>query len=302
MTVERQRANVRRAAEALAPVARAHELVISHGNGPQVGLLALQAEAGNDADRVPLDVLGAQTEGMIGYMIEQELGNLLPFEVPFATLLTMVEVDPADPAFAKPDKPIGPVYSEEEARRLAKERGWSVARDGDRWRRVVASPLPKRIFEIRPVKWLLEKGTIVICGGGGGIPTIYGEDGKLNGVEAVIDKDRAAALLAQQLEADFFIMATDVPAVIVGWGTAAHRAVRRASPAALARFTFAAGSMGPKVEAARDFAERTGKTAAIGALQDISRILGGEAGTLVSNDVATIEWAPSQGTLALFQE
>src|ERR1039457_3322850 len=232
MTAERQRANVRRAAEALAPVARDHELVISHGNGPQVGLLALQAEAGLDAAHFPLDVLGAQTEGMIGYMIEQELGNLLPFEVPFATLLTMVEVDPADPAFAKPDKPIGPVYQEEEARRVAKERGWSVARDGDGWRRVVASPQPKRIFEIRPVKWLLEKGTIVICGGGGGIPTVYGEDGKLHGVEAVIDKDRVASLLAQQLEADFFIMATDVPAVLVGWGTRDARAVRRASPAA----------------------------------------------------------------------
>ena len=300
MTAERQRANVRRAAEALAPVARDHELVISHGNGPQVGLLALQAEAGLDAAHFPLDVLGAQTEGMIGYMIEQELGNLLPFEVPFATLLTMVEVDPADPAFAKPDKPIGPVYQEEEARRVAKERGWSVARDGDGWRRVVASPQPKRIFEIRPVKWLLEKGTIVICGGGGGIPTVYGEDGKLHGVEAVIDKDRVAALLAQQLEADFFIMATDVPAVLVGWGTRDARAVRRASPAALSRFDFAAGSMGPKVEAARGFAERTGRMAAIGALEDIPRILGGEAGTLVSNEVATIEWAPSQETL--FQE
>jgi carbamate kinase len=300
MTAENQRANVRRAAEALAPLARDHELVISHGNGPQVGLLALQAEAGLDAAHFPLDVLGAQTEGMIGYMIEQELGNLMPFEVPFATLLTMVEVDPADPAFAKPDKPIGPVYQEEEARRVAVERGWSVARDGDGWRRVVASPQPKRIFEIRPVKWLLERGTIVICGGGGGIPTVYDEGGKLRGVEAVIDKDRVGALLAQQLEADVFIMATDVSAVVANWGTRDARAVRRASPAALARFDFAAGSMGPKVEAARDFAGRTGKTAAIGALEDIPLILRGEAGTLVSNEVATIEWAPSQETL--FQE
>ena len=300
MTAEHQRANVRRAAVALAPVAREHELVISHGNGPQVGLLALQAESGLDAAHFPLDVLGAQTEGMIGYMIEQELGNLLPFEVPFATLLTMVEVDPADPAFSRPDKPIGPLYGEEEAHRLAKERGWTVARDGPAWRRVVASPLPKRIFELRPVRWLLEKGTIVICGGGGGIPTVSGEDGKLRGVEAVIDKDRVASLLAQQLEADFFIMATDVPAVIVGWGTRDARAVRRASPAALSRFDFAAGSMGPKVEAAKDFAERTGRMAAIGALEDIPHILGGEAGTLISNEVATIEWAPSQETL--FQE
>ncbi|MEO8587155.1 MAG: carbamate kinase [Acidobacteriota bacterium] len=301
MTAENQRMNVRRAAVALAPIAAEHELVISHGNGPQVGLLALQAESGLDAAHFPLDVLGAQTEGMIGYLIEQELGNLLPFAKPFATLLTMVEVDPADPAFQNPKKPIGPVYGEEEAHRLAKERGWTVAKDGARWRRVVASPLPKRIFELRPVRWLLEKGTIVICGGGGGIPTVYGEDGKLRGVEAVIDKDRVASLLAQQVEADVFIMATDVPAVVVGWGTKDARAIRRASPAALSRFEFASGSMGPKVEAARDFAQRTGRTAGIGSLEDIPRILRGEAGTLVSNDVATLEWASAE-TLALFQD
>ena len=291
MTAENQRANVRRAAEALAPVAQEHQLVISHGNGPQVGLLALQAAAGLDVESFPLDVLGAETEGMIGYMIEQELGNLLPFEVPFATLLTMVEVDPHDPAFQNPTKPIGAVYTEEEARRLAKERGWTVAKDGENWRRVVASPLPKRIFEIRPVRWLLEKGTIVICAGGGGIPTVYGEGGKLQGVEAVIDKDRAASLLAQQLEADFLVMATDVSAVVANWGRPDARAIRRASPSAIGRLDFDTGSMGPKVEAARDFSERTGKNAAIGALDDIPRILRGEAGTLVSNEVATIEWA-----------
>jgi len=291
MTAENQRANVRRAAEALAPVAQEHQLVISHGNGPQVGLLALQAAAGLDVESFPLDVLGAETEGMIGYMIEQELGNLLPFEVPFATLLTMVEVDPHDPAFQNPTKPIGAVYTEEDARRLAKERGWTVAKDGENWRRVVASPLPKRIFEIRPVRWLLEKGTIVICAGGGGIPTVYGEGGKLQGVEAVIDKDRAASLLAQQLEADFLVMATDVSAVVANWGRPDARAIRRASPSAIGRLDFDTGSMGPKVEAARDFSERTGKNAAIGALDDIPRILRGEAGTLVSNEVATIEWA-----------
>jgi carbamate kinase len=301
MTAENQPANVRRAAEALAPVAREHELVISHGNGPQVGLLALQAESGLDAAHFPLDVLGAQTEGMIGYVIEQEMGNLLPFERPFATILSMTEVDPADPAFRNPTKPIGPVYSEEDARRLAKERGWAIAPDGGKWRRVVASPQPKRLFELRPVKWLLEKGTIVICGGGGGIPTVYGEDGKLHGVECVIDKDRVASLLAQQLDADFFVMATDVPAVSVGWGTPSAKAIRRASPAAIGRYDFASGSMGPKVGAARDFAERTGKTAAIGALEEIPRILAGEAGTLVSNGVATIEWAAAE-SLSLFTE
>jgi carbamate kinase len=291
MTAANQRANVRKAAEALAPVARAHQLVISHGNGPQVGLLALQNWAYRDVEACPLDILGAETEGMIGYMIEQELGNLLPFEVPFATLLTMIEVDPKDPAFQKPDKPIGPVYPEDEARRLAAERGWSVAPDGRGFRRVVPSPQPKRIFEIRPIHWLLDRGVIVVCAGGGGIPTMYGPDGKLTGVEAVIDKDRAAGLLAQQVEADMFVMATDVAAVQVGWGQPGARTVRRASPAALARFEFAAGSMKPKVEAACDFAERTGKTSAIGALSEIGAILEGRAGTTVTNAVARIEWA-----------
>jgi carbamate kinase len=291
MTAENQRANVKAAARALAPIAREHQLVISHGNGPQVGLMALQAFAYKDVEPYPLDVLGAQTEGSIGYMIEQEMGNLVPFEVPFATILTMVEVDPKDPAFLKPDKPIGPLYSEQEARRLAAERGWSMAPDGESFRRVVPSPLPKRIFEIRPIKWLLDKGAIVICAGGGGIPTVYGEDGKLHGAEVVIDKDRASALLARELSADFFIMATDIGAVQADWGKPQARAIRRASTAEIGRFDFAAGSMGPKVEAAREFAERTGKTAAIGALTDIEAILQGRAGTLVSNEVPGIEWA-----------
>src|SRR5215213_3096848 len=171
MTADHQRANVRIAARALAPIAAEHQLVIGHGNGPQVGLLALQGAAYTRVETYPLDVLGAQTEGMIGYMIEQELGNLLPFERPLATLLTMIEVDPEDPAFKDPTKFIGPVYDEAVAKRLAAEKGWSIKQDGSKWRRVVASPLPKRIFEIRPVKWLLEKGVVVICAGGGGIPT-----------------------------------------------------------------------------------------------------------------------------------
>src|SRR6187401_890989 len=193
MTAENQRANVRVAAEALAPVAAQHELVISHGNGPQVGLLALQGAAYEEVETYPLDVLGAQTEGMIGYLIEQELGNLLPIEKPFATVLTMVEVDPDDQAFSHPDKFIGPVYEKAEAERQAEEKGWAIKQDGNMWRRVVPSPLPKRIFEIRPIKWLLEKGAVVICTGGGGIPTMY-EEGKqrwLAGTEAVIDKDLA---------------------------------------------------------------------------------------------------------------
>ena len=282
LTADNQRANVRIAAEALAPIARDHQLVISHGNGPQVGLLALQGAAYKPDEAYPLDVLGAQTEGMIGYMIEQEMGNLLPFEVPFATILTMIEVDPADPAFKDPTKFIGPVYEESEARRLAEEKNWSIKPDGDKWRRVVPSPLPKRIFEIRPIRWMIEHNTVVICAGGGGIPTIYDDNRKLHGVEAVIDKDLASELLARELEADLFIMATDADAVYLDWGTPHQRGIQRASPKAIAGYSFAAGSMGPKVEAACQFAERTGKSVAIGALADLPGILEGKAGTTIS--------------------
>ena len=284
MTAEVQRANVRVACEALAPVARAHQLVISHGNGPQVGLLALQGAAYKPEEAYPLDVLGAETEGMIGYMIEQELGNLLPFEVPFATLLTMVEVDPDDPGFKNPTKFVGPVYDKASADRLAKEKGWTVKADGDKWRRVVPSPQPKRIFEIRPIKWLLDQGTVVTCAGGGGIPTMYerGKDRKLIGVEAVIDKDLCSELLARELEADLLVMLTDADAVFLDWGQPTQKAIRKASPAALADIKFAAGSMGPKVDAARHFAKATGKAAAIGALKDLSAILEGKAGTTIS--------------------
>jgi carbamate kinase len=283
MTAEVQRANVRMAAQALAPVARAHQLVISHGNGPQVGLLALQDAAYEPDENFPLDVLGAETEGMIGYMIEQELGNLLPFEVPLATLLTMVEVDPGDPAFRDPTKFVGPVYERSDADRIAAEKGWVFKADGAKWRRVVPSPLPKRIFEIRPIRWLLDHGTIVICAGGGGIPTLYerGADRKLVGVEAVIDKDLCSELLARELDADLFVMLTDADAVYLDWGKPTQRAIRRSSPASLAGIAFAAGSMGPKVDAACRFAAAMGKPAAIGALADLGRILAGEAGTTV---------------------
>lgn len=283
LTVENQRRNVRVAAEALAPIARDHKLVIGHGNGPQVGLLALQAAAYDTSGTYPLDVLGAQTEGMIGYMIEQELGNLVPFHRPLATLLTMVEVDPDDPAFDHPTKFIGPIYEREEADRLAADRGWTFRLDGGHYRRVVPSPEPQRIFEIRPIRWLLRHGTIVIAAGGGGIPTMYerGADRRLVGTECVIDKDLASELLARELRADRFVMLTDADAVYLDWGTPTARPVRRASPAALAAHEFAAGSMGPKVMAARRFVERTGKPAAIGALEDLTRILAGEAGTTV---------------------
>lgn len=289
LTAEAQRDNVQVAAEALGRIAAGDtELVITHGNGPQVGLLALQEQAYNPAEAFPLDVLGAETEGMIGYMIEQELGNVLPFEVPLATILTMIEVDPKDSAFANPTKFIGPVYGESEARLLAEEHGWSVRRDGDSWRRVVASPRPKRIFELRPIEWLLRHGTVVICSGGGGIPTAYTEDGKLHGVEAVIDKDLATELLARELHADLFIMATDVDAVYLNWGAPGHRGIRRAAPEHLRQYHFAAGSMGPKVEAACQFVELTGKNAAIGALGDLPAIFAGTAGTTISSQAAGI--------------
>jgi carbamate kinase len=290
MTVSLQRANVRRACQALAPVALEHELVVSHGNGPQVGLLALQAAAYREEESYPFDVLGAQTEGMIGYLIEQELGNLLPFDKPLATVLTMTEVDPDDPAFADPSKFVGPVYSEQEARRRAATSGWVVKPDGEGWRRVVPSPLPRRIFELRPVRWLLEHGTVVVCTGGGGIPTMYQPGTRtLVGVDAVIDKDRSSAVLARDLEADALVIATDADAVYTDWGTARQRAVRAAHPDALAGLTFAAGSMGPKVEAACEFARGSGRAAVIGALDQLAGLLDGSAGTTVSTTVDGIQ-------------
>lgn len=283
MTHDVQRANIRVAAQALAPVAGEHELVLAHGNGPQVGLLALQASAYKEVEAYPLDVLGAQTEGMIGYMVEQELGNLLPFATPFATILTMVEVDPNDPAFQNPTKFVGPVYEKEEADRLKAEKGWVFKQDGARWRRVVPSPLPKRIFEIRPIRWLLEKGTIVICAGGGGIPTMYdpARERWLTGIEAVIDKDLASELLAHEVDADLFVIATDVDGVYVDWGKPEQRMLGTVTPAELRSYNFPAGSMGPKVDAAIQFVEKTGKRAAIGSLAEIGEIVAGTAGTNV---------------------
>jgi carbamate kinase len=292
MTEANQRRNIGIAADALAPVAEQHQLVIAHGNGPQVGLLALQAAAYAQGEPFPLDVLGAQTEGMIGYMIEQELGNRLAFERPFATLLTMIEVDPADPAFSDPTKFIGPIYSKDEADRLAAEKQWVFKRDGEAWRRVVASPEPKRIFELRPIKWLLERNTIVIAAGGGGIPTMYeaGKARSLAGVECVIDKDFASELLARELGADLFVMLTDADAVYVDWGTPQQKAIRRAGPAALRCLSFAAGSMKPKVEAACRFAAATGHSAAIGALGDLAHIIAGESGTTVSGTTTGMQY------------
>ena len=288
LTAENQRQNTKIACQQIAKVYPGNELVIAHGNGPQVGLIALQSLSYKDVPSYPLDVLGAESIGMIGYMIMQELGNLLPLETPLATLLSQVEVDKNDPAFSNPSKPIGPVYTKEEAEKLAKEKNWSIAPDNDKYRRVVPSPIPKRIFEIRPVKWLLEKGTVVICAGGGGIPTFYDDDGTLKGVEAVIDKDLCSAVLAKQVSADIFIIATDVSAAFVNWGNPNQQAIKEAHPDTLEKMGFAAGSMGPKVQAAINFArENPGKSAVIGSLADIDNIVKGIAGTKINTTHST---------------
>ncbi len=283
LTAENQRNNIRIAADALAPIALDHDLVVSHGNGPQVGLLALQSAAYQPESAFPLDILDAETEGMIGYLIEQELLNRLPEKRRCATLLTQIAVDPEDPAFKHPSKPIGPTYAESEARKLAQERGWSVAPDGPHYRRVVPSPKPQRILELSVIDLLLQHGIVVICAGGGGIPTVFRNDGSLIGVEAVIDKDLASALLARELNADALVMLTDVDAVYRDWGTPKAHPIRHMSTEQAARLSLAPGSMGPKVDAAIEFVEHTGGTAGIGALSDAYPILRGEAGTVIKS-------------------
>lgn len=281
MTAENQRTNIRAASERIAEIVPGNEIVVAHGNGPQVGLLALQAAAYVDVPAYPLDVLGAQTEAMIGYVIEQELGNLLPDDQPLATILTMVEVDRDDPAFSHPTKPIGPVYPRDHAVVLAADAGWSIAPDGDGYRRVVPSPRPTRIFEIRPIRQLLDQGTIVVCAGGGGIPTMFDEHGDLHGVEAVVDKDATSAMLAEQLDADLLVIATDVDGVHLDWGTPRSRRLDRATPEELEGLGLAEGSMGPKVEAAARFVRATGKRAVIGSLDELAAMVEGRAGTVV---------------------
>lgn len=280
MDSEIQRRNIQTAAAAIAVIAREHRVVVTHGNGPQIGLLALQAQAYRAVRPYPLDVLGAESEGMIGYLLEQSLANQLP-KRNVATLLTQVVVDPNDPAFSHPTKPIGPVYGAKQATQLRRQLGWTMGRDGAHYRRVVASPAPKRIIEIGAIRRLFDSGIVVVCAGGGGIPVTITKERTIWGVEAVIDKDRSAALLAKDLDADMLLLLTDVDAVHDGWGTPRARAIGRAAPGQLSRMSFEAGSMGPKVEAACRFARAEGKTAAIGSLRDAARILRGEAGTVV---------------------
>jgi carbamate kinase len=287
MTAEAQHTNVRIAATALADLARDHQIVVAHGNGPQVGLLALQGAAYDPAEPWPLDVLGAETEGMIGYLIEQELMNALPEGAQCATLLSRVEVDPKDPAFETPSKPIGPVYTEAEAAQATQDHGWTMVTEasGGR-RRVVPSPLPVRIVGLDAIKVLLDAGQTVICAGGGGIPVVRNTDGKMTGVEAVIDKDRTAALLALGLGADALLLLTDVPAVFRHFGKADQSAIGQATPEALEDLVLAPGSMGPKVGAAIAFVRTSGKLAGIGQLTDARAILEGKAGTRILPDGA----------------
>ena len=279
LTAAGQRASIRVAAKSLATLLEAgHEVVITHGNGPQVGYLALQGGP------FPLDVLGAETDGMIGYVLQQELDNAYVPAAKYATLLTQIEVDPRDPAFRTPTKFIGPIYTEEEAAQLSAERGWTIGRDGAHFRRTVPSPRPQRILEIDVINLLLDQGVIVICAGGGGIPVVQKPDGMMVGVEAVIDKDHASGHLARALNADAFLMLTDVEGVFDGWGTPDQQVIRHATPQTLSEKTFPAGSMGPKVEAACDFARATGGFAAIGRLADCIALVEGTTGTRVSMD------------------
>jgi len=279
--IEVQRANVRDAAAVLAQLATDHRLVVTHGNGPQVGLLARQSEALSGVAPVPFDVLAAESAGLIGYLLVEELSRHLG-EAGASVVLTRVVVDAADPAFRAPSKPIGSMLTEGEAAALAAERGWSVAQDGDGWRRVVASPAPLEIVERGAIELLEQAGNVVICAGGGGIPVARGSDGVLYGVEAVIDKDLTSAVVAEQLGAEALVILTDVDALYRGWGTPTRTAVRQAHPSELASEGWASGSMGPKVAAACRFAERTGRPARIGALADAAAVVRGQAGTEVS--------------------
>jgi len=279
---EVQEQNVAVAVAALAPLADHHELIVTHGNGPQVGVLAIESAADPLLSHpYPLDSLVAETQGLIGNWLTQELQYRLPGHQ-VATVVTQVVVDPADPAFREPTKFVGPTYETAEARQITAERGWFFDYDGGHLRRVVASPEPVRIVEIATIRHLVEAGTIVVCAGGGGIPVAEYPD--IRGVEAVIDKDRTSALLAEELAADALLILTDIDGVFRNYGAPDAELIRAATPSELRAGSFPKGSMGPKIEAVCRFVERTGGTAAIGSLADAAHLLTGDRGTLIRPD------------------
>lgn len=281
MHYEVQRANVRMACQQIAKVLPGNELIITHGNGPQVGLIALQQNAYLNVPMYPLDAIGAESVGMIGYMIARELTNVVSQSIAVTNVLTQTEIDPNDPAFIHPTKPIGPIYTKEEAETLSQTHGWTMASDNDKFRRVVASPDPKRILGLSALKTLIENGHLVVCCGGGGVPVYFDKEGQLTGAEAVIDKDLASSLLAISINADLFVIATDVDGVYTDWGKPSQSLLRQIDATSLRRMSFARGSMAPKVEATCRFVEKTGKAAIIGALDQIEKIIDGKSGTLV---------------------
>lgn len=278
---EVQQANVRMACQQIAKVLPGNELIITHGNGPQVGLIALQQNAYPDVPMYPLDAIGAESVGMIGYMIARELTNVVPRSITVTNVLTQTEIDPNDPAFKHPTKPIGPIYTKEEAERLRQTNGWTMASDNDKFRRVVASPDPQRILGLSALKTLIENGHLVVCCGGGGVPVYFDQEGQLIGAEAVIDKDLASSLLAISVDADLFVIATDVEGVYTDWGKPSQSLIRQIDATALRKLTFTRGSMAPKVEATCRFVEKTGKAAIIGALDQIEKIIDSEKGTQI---------------------
>lgn len=281
MHYEVQQANVRMACQQIAKVLPGNELIITHGNGPQVGLIALQQNTYPDVPMYPLDAIGAESVGMIGYMIARELTNVVPRSITVTNVLTQTEIDPNDPAFKHPTKPIGPIYTKEEAERLRQTNGWTMASDNDKFRRVVASPDPQRILGLSALKTLIENGHLVVCCGGGGVPVYFDKEGQLIGAEAVIDKDLASSLLAISVNADLFVIATDVEGVYTDWRKPSQSLIRQIDATSLRKLTFAQGSMAPKIEAACRFVGKTGKTAIIGALDQIEKVIDGKSGTLV---------------------
>lgn len=294
LDAEVQRRNAASAAAAIAAIARTHEVIVTHGSGPQVGLLAMQSDAYSGVSPYPLDLLGAETEGLIGYLIERELRSLLPNRH-IVTLLTQVEVNPNDASFRHPAKKIGPPLEQREAERLADAHGWKIAPDGVRWRRVVPSPEPLRILELASIRLLVKAGVLVVCAGGGGIPVTVSREGAVHGVDAVIDKDLGAALLAHQVEAEGLLLLTDVDAVYRRWHEKGTEAIRDTTASELREMEFATGSMKPKVEAACRFIESGGSYAGIGQLRDASAILLGHQGTRVRRQESGLDFTDNSG-------